>query len=150
MGWWRVLQILYREMMMSNRSPFLFTIVDRNICIPCLLTNGTPLTYGTYNHGQEDKRLGTFLHFWGVFQFTQVQQLLSPHKQCWTHVSRIFWGFELCIGWGEGRTARKFWKGCTVLRGNREMTEKYEYCSTVIRTFVQDYSLEHCIPFKCC
>ena len=62
---------------MSNRLPFLFTIVDRNVCIPCLLTNGTPLTYGTYNHGQEDKRLGTFLHFWGVFQFTQVQQLLS-------------------------------------------------------------------------
>ena len=149
-GWWRVLQILYREMMMSNRLPFLFTIVDRNICIPCLLTNGTPLTYGTYNHGQEDKRLGTFLHFWGVFQFTQVQQLLSPHKQYWTHVSRIFSGFELWIGWVEGRTARKFRKGCTVLRGNREMTEKYEYCSTVIRTFVQDCSLEHCIPFNCC
>ena len=29
---------------------------------------------------------------------------------------------------------------CTVLRGNREMTEKYEYCSTVPRTFVQDCS----------
>ena len=66
---------------MSNPLPFLFTIADRKVCIPCLLTNGTPLTYGTYNHGQEDKRLGTFLHFWGVFQFTQVQQLLSPHKQ---------------------------------------------------------------------
>ena len=39
---------------------------------------------------------------------------------------------------GGGRTARKFRKGCTVLRGNREMTEKYEYCSTVPRTFVQD------------
>ena len=41
---------------------------------------------------------------------------------------------------GGGRTARKFRKGCTVLRGNREMTEKYEYCSTVARTFVQDCS----------
>ena len=41
---------------------------------------------------------------------------------------------------GEGRTARKFRKGCTVLKGNREMTEKYEYCSTVLRTFVQDCS----------
>ena len=40
---------------------------------------------------------------------------------------------------GGGRTARKFRKGCTVLRGNREMTEKYEYCSNVLRTFVQDY-----------
>ena len=29
---------------------------------------------------------------------------------------------------------------CTVLRGNREMTEKYEYGSTVPRTFVQDGS----------
>ena len=52
-GWWRVLQILYREMMMSNPLPFLFTIADRKVCIPCLLTNGTPLTYGTYNHGQK-------------------------------------------------------------------------------------------------
>ena len=34
--------------------------------------------------------LGTLLHFWGVFQFTQVQPLPSPHKQCWTRVSRIF------------------------------------------------------------
>ena len=42
---------------------------------------------------------------------------------------------------GGGRTARKFRKGCTVLRGNREMTEKYEYCSTVPRTFVQDCRL---------
>ena len=32
---------------------------------------------------------------------------------------------------GGERNARKFRKGCTVLRGNREVTEKYEYCSTV-------------------
>ena len=36
-----------------------------------------------------DKSLGT-LAFLGVFQFTQVQPLPSPHKQCWTRVSRIF------------------------------------------------------------
>ena len=36
------------------------------------------------------------------------------------------------------RGGRELRKGCTVLRGNREMTEKYEYCSTVPRTFVQD------------
>ena len=36
---------------------------------------------------------------------------------------------------GEGKTARKFWKWCTVLRWNREMTEKYEYYSTVPRIF---------------
>ena len=39
---------------------------------------------------------------------------------------------------GGGRTARKFRKGFTVLKGNREMAEKYEHCSTVLRTFVQD------------
>ena len=47
-----------------------------------------------------DKSLGTLLRFWGVFQFTQVQPLPSPHKQCLTRVSRIFSGFQLCIGWG--------------------------------------------------
>ena len=39
---------------------------------------------------------------------------------------------------GGGKTARKFWKWCTVLRLNRETTEKYEYYSTVPRIFVQD------------
>ena len=79
--------------------------------------------------------LGTLLRFWGVFQFTQVQPLPSPHKQCWTGVYPEFFSeFQLCIGWGGGRTERKFRTGCTALRGNREMTEKYEYCSIVTRT----------------
>ena len=85
-----------------------------------------------------DKSLGTLLRFWGVFQFTQVQPLPSPHKQCWTRVSRIFFRVSTLYRVGGGRTARKFRKGCTVLRGNREMTEKYEYCSTVPRTIVKD------------
>ena len=55
-----------------------------------------------------DKSLGTLLHFWGVFQFTQVQPLPSPHKQCWTRVSRIFSEFQLCIGWGEGELQENF------------------------------------------
>ena len=86
-----------------------------------------------------DKSLGALSRFWGVFQFTQVQPLPSPHKQCWTRVSRIFSEFQLCIGWGEGEL--QFWQVCTVLTGNREMTEKYEYCSTVPRAFVQDCRL---------
>ena len=49
-----------------------------------------------------DKSLGTLLRFWGVFQFTQVEPLPSSHKKCWTRVSRIFFEFSLCIGWGEG------------------------------------------------
>ena len=78
-----------------------------------------------------DKSLGTLLSFWGVFQFTQVQPLPSPPKQCWTRVSRVATLYRV----GEGRTERKFRKGCPILRGNREITEKYEYCSTVPRTF---------------
>ena len=51
-----------------------------------------------------------------------------------------FFGLSALYRVGRGRTARKFRKGCTVLRGNRQMTEKYEYCCTVPRTFVQDCS----------
>ena len=87
-----------------------------------------------------DKSLGTRLRFWGVFQFTQIQPLPSPHKQCWSRVSRIFFRVSTLYRVVGGRTARRFQKECTVLRGNREMTEKYEYCSTVPRSFVQDCS----------
>ena len=81
-----------------------------------------------------EKVLG-HLRFWSVLQFTQVQPLPSPNKQCWTRVSKIFSEFQLCIRWGEGELQENL--GCTVLRGNREMIEKCEYCSTVLRTFVQ-------------
>ena len=57
-----------------------------------------------------DKSLGTVLPFWGVFQFTQVQPLPSPHKQSWTRVSKIFSEFQLCIGWGEGELQENFEK----------------------------------------
>ena len=66
----------------------------------------------------------------------------SPHPTnnwCWTSVSRIFSEFQLCIGCGEGELQENFEKDA-LFRGNREMTEKYEYCSTVLRTFVQDCS----------
>ena len=63
----------------------------------------------------------------------------SPHPT--SNVGRVypefFPSFNFVQG-GGGITARKFRKGCTLLRGNREMTEKYEYCSTVPRTLVQD------------
>ena len=80
------------------------------------------------------------LRFWGVFQFTHVQPLPSPHKQCWTRVSRIFFQVSTLYRVGGGRSARKFRKWWTVLSGNGEMTEKYAYCSTVPRNFVQDCS----------
>ena len=84
------------------------------------------------------KRLGTLLRFWGFFLFTQVEPFPLAHKQCWTPVCRIFFQISTLYRVGEGRSARTFRKGCTVLRRNREMTEKYEYRSPVSRTFVQD------------
>ena len=48
-------------------------------------------------HSKEDEgklqswtKVGILLNFWGVFQFTHTLPLPSPHKQRWTHVSRIF------------------------------------------------------------
>ena len=61
-----------------------------------------------------DKSIGTHFHFCGVFQFTQVQPLPSPHKQCWTPVSRIFFRVSTLYRVGAGRTARNFRKGCTI------------------------------------
>ena len=77
--------------------------------LPCAFDLYTQLNGSRYNEKRTDpivrptimdKSLGTLLHFWGVFQFTQVQPLPSPHKQCWTRVSRIFSEFQLCRGWG--------------------------------------------------
>ena len=49
-----------------------------------------------------DKSLGTLLNFFGVFEFTQVLPLPSPHKQCWTHVSRFFFRVSTLYRlWGE-------------------------------------------------
>ena len=84
-----------------------------------------------------DKSLGTVLHFWGVFQFTQAQPLPSDHSTMLDLCIQNFFRVSTLYRVGRGRTARKFWKGCIVLRGNREITEIYEYCSTVPRTFVQ-------------
>ena len=48
-------------------------------------------------HSTEDEgklqswtKVGILLNYWGVFQFTHTLPLPSPHKQRWTHVSRIF------------------------------------------------------------
>ena len=59
-----------------------------------------------YNHGQ--KSWGTFA-FLERFQFTQVQPLPSPHKQCWTRVSGIFFRVStLYRAWGEGELQENF------------------------------------------
>ena len=67
-----------------------------------------------------DKSLGTLLCFCGIFQFTQVQPLRSPHKQCWTHVSIIFSEFQLCIGWGEGELQEDFEKDALFQEGTEK------------------------------
>ena len=50
---------------------------------------------------------------------------------------------------GGGRTVRKFRKGCSFLRGNPEMTEIYECCITVTRTFVHDGSTIAIVLYTC-
>ena len=68
-----------------------------------------------------DKSLGTLLHFWGVFQFTQAQPLPSPDKQNWTRVSRIFFSeFQVCIGWGEGELQENFKKDARFYEGTQK------------------------------
>ena len=62
-----------------------------------------------------DKSLGTLLRFWDVSHPTN-------------NVGRVYTEFFFQVSTLDrvrgGRTARKCRKGCTVLRGNREMTEK--------------------------
>ena len=67
-----------------------------------------------------DKRLGTLLHFWDVFQFSQVQPLPSPLKQYWTRVSRIFSKFQLCVGWGEEELQENFEKNALSKEGTKK------------------------------
>ena len=74
-----------------------------------------------YNYNPGQKSWDT-LHFWDVFQFTQVQPLPSPRKQCWTSASWIFSDFQLCIGWGEGELQENFEKGALFYEG----TEKWQ------------------------
>ena len=95
--------------------------------------------YFSYNHGH--KSWDTFA-FLGRFPIQTGPIPPSPYKQCWTCVSRIcFFRVSTLYRVEGGRTARKFQKGCTVLRRNRQMTEKYEYCSLFPRTFAQDCRL---------
>ena len=67
-----------------------------------------------------DKGVGTLLHFWGVFQFTQAQALPSPHKQCWTRVSTFFSEFQLYIWWGEEELQKKVRKDALFYEGTQK------------------------------
>ena len=83
------------------------------------------------NHGQ--KSWDTFA-FLGRFPIhTGPTPPLTPQTMLDACIQNFFWVSTL-YRVGGGRTARKFRKWCNVLRGSRAMTEKYEYCSTVLRT----------------
>ena len=85
-----------------------------------------------------DKSLGTLLRFWGFSIHTGSTPPFTPQTMldaCIQNFSEI----QLCIGWGEGELQENF-ENDAVLRGSREMTGKYAYCSTVPRTFVHDQS----------
>ena len=88
-----------------------------------------------YNHGQTSWDTFAFLGHFPIH--TGPTSPLTPQTMLDACI-QIFFRVSTLYRLGEARTARKSRKGCTILRGNREMTEKYEYCSTVPRTFVQD------------
>ena len=88
-----------------------------------------------YNRGQKSWDTFAFLGHFPIH--TGPTPPLTPQTMLGVCIQNFF-RVSTLYRVGGGRTARKFWKGCIVLRGNREITEKYEYCSTVPRTFVQD------------
>ena len=61
-----------------------------------------------YNHGQKSWDTFAFLGHFPIHK--GPTPLPSPHKQCWTHVSKIFSDFQLCIGWEEGELQENFEK----------------------------------------
>ena len=93
-----------------------------------------------YNHGQKAWDTFAFLRRFPIH--TGPAPPLTPQTMLDTCIQNFFRVSTLYRVEG-GRTARKFRKGCTVSRANREMTEKDGYCSTVPRTFVQDCSFEN-------
>ena len=61
------------------------------------------------------------LRFRGIFQFTQVQPLPSPHKQYWMHVSKISSHFfQLCIGRGRGGELLENFENDALFEGGSE------------------------------
>ena len=93
-----------------------------------------------YNHAETSWDTFAFL---GVFQITQAQPLPSSNKKCWTLVSRIFSGFQRCLGLGEKELQDNCKKDGLFYKGAQNDRKKlYEYCITVPRTFVHNCSFE--------
>ena len=83
------------------------------------------------NHGQKSRDTIAFL---GRFPYSH-RSSPSPHPKTTQKFSRVSTLYRV----GEGKTARNFERMHCFKRKPR-MTEKYEYCSTVPRTYVQDCS----------
>ena len=89
-----------------------------------------------YNHGQ--KSWDTFA-FLGCFSIhTGPTPPLTPQTMLDACIQNFFRDSTL-YRVGEGELQENL-ENDAVLRGSREMTGKYAYCSTVPRTFVQDCS----------
>ena len=97
-----------------------------------------------------DKSLGTLLHFWRVFQFTQAQPLPSPTNNV-GHVHPEFF-LSLNFVWGWGRRGRremqkKFRKGSTVWWGNPEWQKNMNIASLsqgLLSMIVQVWFQDNC------
>ena len=77
----------------------------------------------THNNGQKSWDTSAFLGRFPIH--TGPTPSLTPHTILDACIQNFF-PVSTLYRVGGGRTARKFWKECTVLRGNWEMTEKYE------------------------
>ena len=113
----------------------LFWLVEFKVVVICRLMNAS------YNHGQKSWDTFAFLACFPVH--TGPTPALTPQTMLDACIQNFF-RVSTLYRVGGGRIARKFRKWCTVLRGNWEITEKYEYCSTVPRTFVQACGLQMC------
>ena len=97
------------------------------------------------------KVLGHFCIYGAFFQFIHKKHLPHPTNIDWTRVSRFFVRVSTLCRVGGWETSRKCRKRCTISWGNREITENYECHSTVLRTFVQDFSwgmVFFCVLFR--
>ena len=97
---------------------YITTVIILYLCTLKQLSKQGPLNYNvfTFNHGQ--KSWDTFALL-GVLQCIQAQPLPSPHRQCWTRVSRILSEFQLCKGWGEGELQENFEKDTLFYEGTQ-------------------------------
>ena len=86
-----------------------------------------------YNHGQKSWDTVAFLRHFPIH--TGLTPPLTPQTKLDAFIQYFFWRVSTLFrlggggggGWGRGGgiTARRIQKGCTVLWGNPEMTEKY-------------------------